>query len=129
VGNVVDAAVAVAGNPKTDGKVYIVTDGRSYSVREIYESIARGLGKTPSHFHVPTDVAKGFALLGDLGGRVLGRRVPFDSDALRKLTSSYAFSSGRLRGDLGFRPRYDLFNSIGETIDWYRRDACGSRKG
>lgn len=46
VGNVVYAALAVIDHEVADGKVYIVTDGIDYTVRDLYKLIAKVLGNT-----------------------------------------------------------------------------------
>lgn len=120
VENVVEAAVAVAGRLDLPAETYLVTDGADYSVRELYEAIARGLGRRPLPFGLPHGAARLFARAGDLGSRLAGRTFPFDSGALAKLTGELRFSSERLRRDAGFVPRHHLQESVDETIRWYR---------
>jgi len=62
VGNAVDAAIAAAGREEEVDKVYIVTDGIDYTVRELYETIAESLGKRTLSFHVPISIAKGLSM-------------------------------------------------------------------
>ncbi|VVB88630.1 NAD-dependent glucose-6-phosphate dehydrogenase [uncultured archaeon] len=59
VGNVVDATLAVIERNKSCAAVYIVTDGIDYTVKELYEVIAKGLGKRPLPFYIPMSLAKG----------------------------------------------------------------------
>ncbi|MBU4445804.1 NAD-dependent epimerase/dehydratase family protein [bacterium] len=121
VGNAIDAAVAVAGHEETDFKVYIVTDGIDYTVKELYELIAKGLGKRPLPFYVPMSIAKVLAHAGDTSGHIIGKTLPFNSGVLNKLTSSLTFSSRKIREEIGFKPKYDLYNTMNETIESYRR--------
>jgi nucleoside-diphosphate-sugar epimerase len=120
VENVVEATLAVAGRRDLAGDTYIVTDGTDYSVRELYEAIARGLGRRPLPFGLPLFAATLMAHLGDAGGRLTGRTLPFNTGALSKLTGELRISSERLRRDAGFVPRHRLPEAIGETIRWYR---------
>ena len=120
VGNVVDAALAVVHNEKGNGKIYIVTDGVDYTVKELYKIIAKTLGKRTFPFYVPMRIAKGFALLGDIGGKIMRNPLPFNSDVLGKLTDSLTFSSGRIQEGIGFKPKYNLYNTIDETIKRYK---------
>ncbi len=121
VGNAVDAAIAAAGREEEVDKVYIVTDGIDYTVRELYETIAESLGKRTLSFHVPISIAKGLAWLGDLGGHIIRRSLPFNSETLNKLANPFFFSSTKIQQDLGFSAKYSLFNTIDETIGWYKQ--------
>lgn len=127
VGNVVEATLAVARRRDLPGDVYLVTDGTDYAVRELYEAIARGLGRRPLPFGVPLFAAALLARLGDAGGWLTGRSLPYNSGALAKLTGDLRFSSERIRREAGFVPTYRLQEAIGETIRWYRSIAEGAK--
>ena len=122
VGNVIDALVKVTERTGADGKTYIVTDGRDYSVNELYRTIARTLDKRPLPFYVPMLAAKGLAKVGDVGEKIIRRNFPFNSSALEKLTSEFTFSSDLIQRELGFKPRHDLSNTIAGLVDWYRKN-------
>ena len=129
VKNVVEATLTVARRRDLPNDVYLVTDGTDYTVRELYEAIARGLGRRPIPFGIPHAVARLLAHLGDAGGRLTGRSLPFNSGALAKLTGDLRFSSERIRREAGFTPAYALQEAIGETVDWYRSVAAeGGRR-
>jgi UDP-glucose 4-epimerase len=127
VENVVEATLAVAGRLDLAGDTYIVTDGTDYSVRELYEAIARSLGRRPLPFGLPLFAATLLARMGDAGGLLTGRTLPFNTGALSKLTGELRISSERLRRDAGFVPRHRLAEAIGKTIRWYR--AVSGRDG
>lgn len=120
VGNAVDAALSVVDHEETDGEVYIVTDGIDYTVKELYGVIAKGFGKKPLPLYVPMSIAKVLAHAGDTSGRIIGKTLPFNSEVLNKLTSSLTFSSRKIQEEIGFRPKYNLYNTIDKTIAWYR---------
>ncbi len=122
VHNVVDAAVKIAGNEKADGKVYIVTDGVDYPVKQLYETIARGLSKKVSSIFFPMSFARPLALAGNLGSAIIRRTLPFNTDVLNKLTESLVFSSRKIQEEIGFTPKYNLFNTIHKTVEWYREN-------
>lgn len=120
VGNVVEATLAVIEKNKARSAVYIVTDGIDYTVRELYEIISEGLGKRPMPIYVPLSIAKGLGLAGDFGNHIFGKKLPFNSEVLNKLTSSLTFSSNKIKEEIGFSPKYNLYNTINKTIEWYR---------
>lgn len=126
VSDLVEAAILGASTPVANGQRYIVTDGRPYSTRELYEMIRRGLGKRIPRWHVPIGMLKGLSLVGDVVGRLRGRRVVFDSDALEKLTGNAWFSSERISRELGYRPRMTFEEALPEMIAWYRETQARS---
>jgi UDP-glucose 4-epimerase len=121
--DVVEAAVLAAFHPVANGQCYIVTDGRPYSTREIYEMICRALGRRVPSWSVPPPVLKSLARVGDFLGSVRGRRFPFDSDALEKLTGSALYSMAKISRELGYRPRVTLEDALPEMISRYRQAA------
>jgi nucleoside-diphosphate-sugar epimerase len=83
--------------------------------------ICRSLGKPIPRWHVPLGALKGLAHVGDVVGRLRGRRFIFDSDALEKLTGNAWYSSEKITRELGFRPTATLEDALPEMIDWYRK--------
>lgn len=120
VSNVVEAAMLAATNPAANGQCYIVTDGRPYSTRELYEMICRGLGKRVPRWHVPVGLLKALARMGNAIGRIRGKPVLFDSDVLEKLIGSAWFSSEKISRELGYHPALSFEEALPELIAWYR---------
>jgi nucleoside-diphosphate-sugar epimerase len=120
VSDVVEAVILAATNSVANGQCYIVTDGRPYSTWELYEMICRSLGKSIPRWHVPLGALEALAGVGDVIGRLRGRRFVFDSDALDKLTGNAWFSSGKIARELAFQPRMTFEAALPELIAWYR---------
>jgi nucleoside-diphosphate-sugar epimerase len=120
VEDVARAAVLAAETPSANGQCYIVTDGRTYSTRELYMMICKGLGREIPAWHVPVWVLKALAVAGDAIGKVLGKRFMFDSDALEKLTGSAWYSSEKISRELGYKPVRRFEEALSEMIAWYR---------
>lgn len=120
VDDVVRALLRAAEDPTAKGKVYLVTDGRSYSSAQLYGAIARGLGKRLPRLRVPTSVLVGLGAAGDVVQRLSGRPVPVNSEAVGKLLGSACYDSGRIERELGFRPQRTFFDALPEMIDEYR---------
>ena len=119
--DVVQAAVLAAGMPAANGQHYIVTDGRAYSTRQLYELICRALGKRIPAWHVPVWALMMLGRAGDAIGRIRDRRFVFDSDALAKLIGSAWYSSEKISRELGYRPAITLDDAMPELIAWYRK--------
>jgi UDP-glucose 4-epimerase len=120
VGNAVEAALLASARPEASGETFIVTDGRGYSTRELYEAIRRGLGRTVPSWSVPLPVVRAAGRVGDLLGRLRGRRFPLDSDAVLKLVDSASYSSAKITRVLGYRPRSTFAEVLPAILDWYR---------
>jgi UDP-glucose 4-epimerase len=121
VDDVVQAAILAAEKPEAAGQIYIVTDGQEYSTRQIYDWIRSALGKSPLNVVIPMGLLNLLAKAGDGIGRVLGRRFPFDSDALDKLTGSAWYSSAKIQRELGFSPQHTLQSSLPEIIRYLNK--------
>jgi UDP-glucose 4-epimerase len=122
VEDVVQAALLAAENPKAAGQIYIVSDGRAYSTREMYDWICEALGKSQLSFNVPLVLLQALAKVGDGIGRLRGRRFFFDSDALDKLIGSAWYSSAKIERELGFRSVRDLQGSLPGIVRYLERN-------
>lgn len=121
VEDVVQAALLAAEKPEAAGQVYIVTDGHSYSTRQIYDWIREALGKPSSSLTIPLAWLRTMAKVGDGIGKLRGRRFMLDSDALDKLIGSAWYSSAKIECELGFKPGHDLKSSLLEIVRYLEK--------
>lgn len=112
VDDVVSAMQLVAHAPAAAGRTWIVADEAAYSGRELYVALRAALGLAPRRHAVPAGGLATVAAIGDRLERLLGRRLPFDSEVLDKLLGSAWYSSARLRGELGWRPQVSLAEGL-----------------
>ena len=113
--NVVDAACLVATHPRPlGGARYIVADRLDYNTAELQSAMWRVMGRSPPRWRVPYGALRLLAGAGDLAGRLLGRRIGFDSDSLDKLLGSACYRSDRIADELGFAPRHGLEDGLSE---------------
>jgi len=115
VDDVVQALLLAAVNERADGQVYIVTDGRAYSTREIYRLITTHLGRRNPSWALPQWSIRLGARFGDLLLR-LGLPAPLNSGVMRKLFGSAWYSSNKIREELAFKPHYDLEQALPEMV-------------
>jgi nucleoside-diphosphate-sugar epimerase/GT2 family glycosyltransferase len=115
VDDAVQALLLVAVNERADGEVYIVTDGRVYSTREIYRLITSHLGRKTPGWSLPLWSIRLGARFGDLLLR-LGLPAPLNSGVMRKLFGSAWYSSEKIRKELGFEPHFDLEQALPEMV-------------
>lgn len=116
VDDVVEAAVLCAFDPRARGRAYVLTDGADYGTRQIYEYILEALGRPLPGWTLPVPLLRWAARAGDALGRLRGRRFPFDSDTLEKLTGSARYDGEAIRRELGFDPKRNLSESIASMV-------------
>lgn len=114
--DLVEAALRCAIDPRARGRSYVVTDGHPYSTREIYETILAALGRRRPRWEVPLGALRAVASVGDLGERLSGHRLPFDSEVLGKLTGSALYDGRAIEDEIGFHAALRLEDAIGEMI-------------
>lgn len=116
VEDVVAAALLAAEHPAASGQVFIVADDEPFSTRQLFEWICVAAGRPVPRWAMPLWMLRGLGRVGDVIGRLRGRRFVFDSDALAKLTGSAWYSSQKLQRKLGWRPRRTLRETLPEIV-------------
>lgn len=121
VTDVARAALLAAEKPQAAGHIYIVTDGQTYSTRQIYDWIRGALGKSAIPWALPLGLLKGLARIGDSLGRLIGRRFPFNSIVLEKLTGSAWYSSAKIESELGFKAEFSLQQALPDIVRYLQK--------
>lgn len=106
--DVAQAALLAAAHPAAAGKTYFVTDGLSYSGRELSVILRETLGRPVPRWAVPVGVLRGAAELVDWLLWLSGRRDRKARTALGKLLGWACYDSARIRAELGYRPAWTL---------------------
>jgi len=126
VEDVVAAALLAADRPEAIGQTYIVTDGKGYSTRQMYEWICDALGKRPPSWSVPMGLLQMLAKVGDGIGAARGRRFMYDSEVLAKLCGSAHYSSAEIARELGFKARRNLHEALPGIVRYLARRSAPS---
>lgn len=101
VDDLVNSILLVALKDRGKGEIFIVTDGKKYSSREIYNEICFAVGKKIPKWSVPVLVFYCLAKLGDVLGSYF--KFPFDSSRYQKLLCDECYCSDKIRNKLGFQ--------------------------
>jgi nucleoside-diphosphate-sugar epimerase len=101
--------------------IYHLSDGESYSWRDLGGKIASLLGVKARPLPIPRWISTAAALGSEIWGR-LRRRPPLVSrDKLRELRgTSWVCSIQKARRDAGYRPRMTIGEGLKTTVEWYR---------
>ena len=121
VDDVINALLLTMENPAASGQTYIVTDGRTYSTRQIYDAICKALGRPAPRWTIPVGMLRMAARMGDAIGGMRGRRFVFDSEVLNKLTGSAWYSCRKIETELGYRPTRFLEDGLREMVEEYKK--------
>ncbi|PMS15855.1 NAD-dependent dehydratase [Trinickia dabaoshanensis] len=108
VGNLVDALVACAIDPRAANECFHVADGRDLSVSELAEAIGRHLHRRARLVPVPVAWLRA-------AGRLLGR-----ADQVSRLVDGLRVDTAHLRATLGWNPPYTVDEGLAATANWYR---------
>ncbi|MBI4754379.1 MAG: NAD-dependent epimerase/dehydratase family protein [Betaproteobacteria bacterium] len=118
VGNLVDAILRCADDPRAAGQTFFVCDGEDVSTPALIRQVAVALGRPARLVRVPP------ALLV-FGARLLGRGA-----RATRLLGSLAIDGSHLRATLGWEPPYGLRDGLAQTARAYqaeRRAAAGGQ--
>jgi len=116
VEDVIRAAVLAAEKPKSNGQIYLVTDGETYSTRQIYNWIYNASGRPIPGWNVPLFILNTAAKLFDLLEQLFNKKFPFSSEALQKLVGSAWYNNKKICEELDFSPKHTLHESLTEII-------------
>ena len=116
-------AAFLAAESVTEGNIYNVSDGNSYS-DETYTQIAKkALGKKRVlKLRVPLIVLKTVSILAELFSKLSKKPSTLNRDKYKIMKRrDWTCDSSPITQDLGFQAEYDLKRGIGECVDWYTK--------
>jgi nucleoside-diphosphate-sugar epimerase len=106
-------------HPRAPGQVFILGGERYYTLRQIIALIAAAEGVPEPRLRLP---ARPFQLAGSLCEKIcvpLGIEPPIHRRRVDFFTKSRAFSIGKAKEMLGYRPQVDLPDGIRATLEGY----------
>jgi len=116
VEDLADALLLCAERTQAGGRVFIVTDGRPYATREMYEWICEAMGRATPRWSVPLGALETAGRLGDVFNRLTGLSLPIHSGMVERLFGSAQFDSSLIERTLGFQPKWDLRKALPDMI-------------
>jgi UDP-glucose 4-epimerase len=115
IDDLVRALLLAAYKKEANGEIFIVTDGRHYSTREIFNHMCLALGRKVPKWAVPKIIFYSLATLGDLLGKVIS--VPFNTHRYRKLLGDDCYSSAKIETVLGFHAKLTFKDALPYMVD------------
>jgi nucleoside-diphosphate-sugar epimerase len=120
--NAAAAAMKAAFEPKAANQVFLVTDGRDYSLKEFSNTICEALETKWRPFHIPVSVAKMGGRIGDGIQKITPFNFPLNSDRVSKLSGPLTFSCVKAKQILNYEPVENLFQGIKREVEWLKSE-------
>jgi UDP-glucose 4-epimerase len=108
VEDLVDIMLLVEKDNRSNGEIFIATDGYDYSSSQIYKAMCKSLDIKIKKWVVPNFIFFIISKIGDIINIFIP--FPFDSFRYQKLLGDECFSSKKIHSLLGFNARYNLFS-------------------
>jgi nucleoside-diphosphate-sugar epimerase len=115
VENLVDALIIAAHHPLASGHTFYVKDPHDLTLGELVKRLAALMRKRAMVLPFPASLLR-------LVATTLRRR-----DAAEKLTHSFVIDDTKIRGLLGWQPRFTNDDGLAATVAWYRQVAQSTR--
>ncbi len=116
LGNLVDAARLAMDSRSARGRLYIVCDDHDYSTHALYDAMGQALGRPAPGYRLPLGLFRWAARLGDLGNRLSGAAMPWDSAAYQRLFGNARYNAARIKTELGWQPRQDFYSCLPDIV-------------
>lgn len=116
VDDVAWAALLAAQHPDANNQIYNVVGFETPTMQDVLGAIYTATGRRMPAVRIPAHVALFSFFVLDRGFKLLGKRPPLTSDAVRQLTEHEVYSGSKLR-QLGFNPTSSLVESWRQAID------------
>lgn len=116
VDDVVNAMRLVADDDRANGRTYIIAAQEAPSGRGLFDAMRQVQGLPPCNWSVPAPLLRLVARVGDGAEKLLGRRLPLDSEVVGRLLNSAWYSSGRIERELRWRAKVCLQDGLAEML-------------
>jgi nucleoside-diphosphate-sugar epimerase len=117
VDDLVEALILAAGQPRSAGRTYYVTDGGAYAWPEIIAALAGELGVGRFRIRVPSGVQLAAGTLAEAAARLTGKPPALTRDIVRAGRDHFwLYDGSRIERELGFRARFTMRDSIRRTV-------------
>jgi nucleoside-diphosphate-sugar epimerase len=121
VENLVQALLAAKDNNDLVGKVYNITDGESYEIRQVINTIAEELGVGYPWLKMPVWLGISLGLLTEVIGKIFNFHPPFSRTAAEWMSRDMnVYDCSKAKSEIPYKPGVSLREGIRRTISWYK---------
>jgi len=120
VKNLVQGLILAEKNGKP-GELYHLSDIKSYSLKEVAETIADAENKKLVNAQIPNSVFWFFGGIMELFGFIFGFYPMFRSTTVKWMTQDYWVTDiSKAKNELNYKPQISLREGVKETVEWYK---------
>lgn len=103
---------------------YTISDGNAYRTEDLGTAVREALGgKKTLKIRLPLGLVRQVAGVAETIGRWQNKPTALNRDKLPELAAeNWHCDSTPLLKDLLFRPKFDLYEGMRQTVDWYRKE-------
>jgi len=112
------ALIALAGQSKCHGNVYILTDGQRYSVKQIENAIRKAMNKNIPVWNIPLWLFTLVGFCGDMVKKIIAA-FPVGSDKIDKLIGPAEYSSQKITDHTGWKAEDSFYDILPSMIKAY----------
>jgi len=121
VDDLVDALLRAAASPRAVRHVYFVSASEATWVR-LLEIIGDAVGRRPLSLKIPLPLVKLAALGSEAVGHLRGKAAILNMDKVKEARQeAWTCDAGRIRRELGWRPRWTLEKGVRQVAESYRQ--------
>ena len=121
VDDLVSALVMAASRDLPSGEIFFVSDGNTYTWRDLGAMIAKTMGVRTIRLGLPVCVFRWCAGLSDWVSKRSGKPHILSRERYQEMIHpNWCCDSSKAMAELGFSPSFDLERGVAETVRWYR---------
>lgn len=104
-----------------NGEDYNISDGKTYTIKEVFELIAKEEGKRFFPFSIPVFIPRIAGKLCEIISKTIRIHPPFNSGTALWMSNDNVMDISRAKKELGYKNLISIKEGVKETVDWYRR--------
>jgi len=124
IGNVIEAMMLAAKSEKSAGNIYMITDDKPITRKELVRIIAEGMGLPAPTRTAPVWLARMMCFIFETIARITRKKRPplLNRFRLKFLYPRMTFDISKIKKDLGYKHPFTLEEGLKRTIEWYRKE-------
>ncbi|NOZ20828.1 MAG: NAD-dependent epimerase/dehydratase family protein [Planctomycetes bacterium] len=122
--NVVEALLLAATKKEAVGQLYMITDGKPITRRELVELICDVMGYDKPEKCVPAWLAKTLCPIFEFFGKLKGKGDPplLNRFKLKFMYPSMTFNITKAKKELGYGPPHESREALRKTLEWFKEN-------
>ena len=121
VSDVCEALILAGTTPHANGQTYNVTDGGTYTVEHIVETMGAVMDRPFRSVSIPAWLALIFAAISQTISKLInpGKETLISTDGVKTISKNHHYNNQKIVSELGFQPEVNLRDGLKMTLDWY----------